>query len=335
MQQHLQSKKHLLAVRKEEGPSLGGLTLEDEEEPEQEVVPSTAAAMQVEPPSSEAGVRGLRPPSEKDLSAETCIFCNVGHGSAEENAKHMHRDHGFFIPDAEYLVDLPGLIRYCNEKVKVGCLCLYCNGKGKSFRLYGDVQKHMTSKCHCKLRYEDGEDLHEFRPFYDFTASYAKAGGSSRKKQDKMTIVDSDGEEWEAVTDDEEEEGGSGDDEEEDDEEGSRLAVAEELYISELGELQLPDGRLLGCRDLSRYYKQRYRPDDMREAVVASRAETSKRLLAIAAGEAGGSSGRGGQLSVGVPREAVMRKAAMLQQMRLVHRDRLRVQLARNRFHKR
>jgi hypothetical protein len=32
---------------------------------------------------------------------------------------------------------------YLSEKVKVGCVCLFCNGHGKAFRTATDVQRHM------------------------------------------------------------------------------------------------------------------------------------------------------------------------------------------------
>lgn len=272
--------------------------------------------MQTSPPPE--GSRVLRPPSEEDLSPQTCIFCNSRFNSVQENTNHMHRQHGFFVPDAEYLVDLEGLLRYCNEKVKVGCLCLYCNGKGKGFRIYGDVQKHMESKCHCKLRYEEGEDLHEFRPFYDFSASYGAV--------QKDSMVDSEGEEWEAVTDDDE-----ADDDDDDASLADRPALLERMYVSELGELLLPDGRALGCRDFARYYKQRYRPDEARESVLASKAESRRRLFAITAGAAGGGAGT----LVATSTKQVALKAALMRQIRTVEKLRLRVQTNTNRFHKR
>lgn len=47
----------------------------------------------------------------------------------------------FFIPDVEYLVDPEGLVGYVEEKVKLGNICLYCNGKGKTFHTYRSLQQ--------------------------------------------------------------------------------------------------------------------------------------------------------------------------------------------------
>lgn len=47
----------------------------------------------------------------------------------------------FFIPDVEYLADPEGLVGYVEEKVKLGNICLYCNGKGKTFHTYRALQQ--------------------------------------------------------------------------------------------------------------------------------------------------------------------------------------------------
>lgn len=47
----------------------------------------------------------------------------------------------FFIPDVEYLKDPEGLVGYVEEKVKLGNICLYCNGKGKAFHTYRALQQ--------------------------------------------------------------------------------------------------------------------------------------------------------------------------------------------------
>lgn len=52
----------------------------------------------------------------------------------------------FFIPDVEYLQDPEGLIAYVEEKVKLGFICLYCNGKGKTFHTYRAVQQVCEGK---------------------------------------------------------------------------------------------------------------------------------------------------------------------------------------------
>lgn len=62
----------------------------------------------------------------------------------EENLAHMTDKHSFFIPDVEFLVDLRGLVDYLGQKVAVENMCLYCNGKGRSFHSIDSVRDHMV-----------------------------------------------------------------------------------------------------------------------------------------------------------------------------------------------
>lgn len=57
----------------------------------------------------------------------------------------VKRSHlSFFLPDVEYLTDPEGLVGYLEEKVKLGHICLYCNGKGKTFHSYRALQQVCT-----------------------------------------------------------------------------------------------------------------------------------------------------------------------------------------------
>ena len=72
----------------------------------------------------------------------------------------MALEHGFFLPDREYCVDVSGLLGYCAEKVKLGHYCLYCQ---KVFKTATGTMRHMVDSGHTKLRYEEGVDLEEVR----------------------------------------------------------------------------------------------------------------------------------------------------------------------------
>jgi pre-60S factor REI1 len=61
------------------------------------------------------------------------------------NMLHMKKQHSLFIPDIDYLVNLRGLIRYLGEKISVGNICLYCNGRGRNMRSMEAVRRHMVS----------------------------------------------------------------------------------------------------------------------------------------------------------------------------------------------
>ncbi|WAQ94148.1 ZN622-like protein [Mya arenaria] len=104
---------------------------------------------------------------EEGLGVNQCLFCCHGSSGLEENVQHMTEKHSFFLPDAEYLSDLEGLVTYLGQKVGVGYMCLWCNEKGKAFRSVDAAQKHMVDKGHCKLLHE-GDVVLEYADFYDY-----------------------------------------------------------------------------------------------------------------------------------------------------------------------
>ncbi|CAM9790896.1 unnamed protein product [Ectocarpus sp. 12 AP-2014] len=196
-----------------------------------------------------------------------CIFCDLVSPSFEENFAHMLRQHGFFIPDVEYLQDPEGLIAYVEEKVKLGFICLYCNGKGKTFHTYRAVQQHMIDRAHCKLLYDEDEDLHEYESFYDFSASYLDAEKSGLLAANASGTGD-------AATAAAAENSGEESD-------GETVEVSRTLGVTDLGELVLLDGKTVGNRKWNRYYKQRLRTPDERDVVVAQRRAARLRLGAM------------------------------------------------------
>ncbi|CAE7433142.1 Znf622 [Symbiodinium microadriaticum] len=176
------------------------------------------------------------------------IFDDKEFETVDECVAHMQTNFGFFIPEKEYLVDLPGFLVYLGEKVKIGGICLYCQ---KQFRPGRPLQNHMQSKSHCKIAYEEGVDLDEFEDFYDFSSSYGEGNGTR---------------------------GGAGEDGDEE------LDDDDCLEIADTGELLLADGRRLGHRAFRRYYKQRYTPPDTRVAITAQRREDLVRAAALNVG---------------------------------------------------
>ncbi|WFD49852.1 pre-60S factor rei1 [Malassezia furfur] len=182
-----------------------------------------------------------------DPAAE-CMFCSASQPSLESSLAHMQRAHGFFVPERTYLVDEEGLLRYLADKVSVGNVCLWCNGRGRGFHDLGAVQQHMLDKSHCKVAYDSQEDQLEFADFYDFRASYP----DYQKKQQAAA-------EWEDVSDDDENasegdavEWESASDDSSDDE----VPEAGIRYGDSDLELVLPSGARLGHRSLQRYYRQ-------------------------------------------------------------------------------
>lgn len=218
------------------------------------------------------------------LSPLHCLFCTQTPSSTfEDNLTHMSSEHSFFIPDAEYLVDPTGLIAYLGEKVAVGNVCIYCNGKGREFRTLDAVRKHMVDKSHCKIAYDTEKDMLEMSDFYDFSASYPDAEEQRRRKEERRAEKkkntgaaegwedvengDDSGDEVDEVVDEppsssssssssaDDNEGGGSDPDTNDD------SLPEENQItfgdSHL-ELVLPSGNRIGHRSMRRYYAQSF-----------------------------------------------------------------------------
>ncbi|XP_056008256.1 cytoplasmic 60S subunit biogenesis factor ZNF622-like [Ostrea edulis] len=150
------------------------------------------------------------------LGLEECLFCSSVSSSMENNLNHMSVKHGFYLPDADFLVDLEGMVSYLGEKVGEGHMCLWCGEKGKTFHSVQAVQKHMLDKGHCKINFDRDAAL-EFVDFYDYRKSYPDGGDVAME------------------TDDE---------------------VKDHVLDTEGYELVLPSGATIGHRSLWRYYKQ-------------------------------------------------------------------------------
>ncbi|CAO1615950.1 unnamed protein product [Parajaminaea phylloscopi] len=182
--------------------------------------------------------------------AKQCIFCPTsGFEDLEASLDHMQRQHGFFVPERPYLIDLPGLAQYLADKVSVGHLCLYCNGRGRGFNTAEAVRKHMLDKYHCKVAYDREEDQLELSDFYDFSSSYPDY-------QSRGTGEAAEGEEWEDMDEDGIEGSEGSDMDDDDDAEDADLAPNGLRYGDSELELVLPSGARLGHRSLARYYRQ-------------------------------------------------------------------------------
>jgi pre-60S factor REI1 len=196
------------------------------------------------------------------LSPAHCLFCTQDYGSLEENLTHMSTAHSFFIPDAEYLIDISGLISYLGEKIAVGNVCIYCNDKGREFRTLEAVRKHMADKSHCKIAYDSENDRLEISDFYDFTTSYPDA--QLKNKANPKQAGDSPREEWEDVENDDGEVVDEVIEEVVSDEELEEVSDSDSLPDNQITygdshlELVLPSGARIGHRSMRRYFAQSF-----------------------------------------------------------------------------
>ncbi|KAK0485648.1 C2H2 type zinc-finger-domain-containing protein [Armillaria novae-zelandiae] len=181
------------------------------------------------------------------ISQTQCLFCPEETDSLENNLTHMSSAHSFFIPDADYLVDLPGLIDYLGEKIAIGNVCIHCNGKGREFRTLEAIRKHMQDKAHCKIAYDTETERLEFSDYYDFTSSYSGVVG---KKDD---------EEWEDAEGDDVEDADQVVEESESESDSTEDLPDNQLaYGDSHYELVLPSGARIGHRRMRRYYAQSF-----------------------------------------------------------------------------
>ncbi|KAG6915393.1 hypothetical protein DXG01_011712 [Tephrocybe rancida] len=194
------------------------------------------------------------------LTPNHCLFCSHETTSLEGNLTHMSQAHSFFIPDADYLVDIPGLITYLGEKIAVGNVCIFCNDKGREFRSLEAVRKHMVDKSHCKIAYDSADDRLEVSDFYDFSNSYPDA--ESRKKRPKESKQDDD-DNWEDIEDDREGvdetiDQAASDESGLDSDSDDSLPDDQITYGDSHLELVLPSGARIGHRTMRRYYAQSF-----------------------------------------------------------------------------
>ncbi|KAJ4890683.1 Zinc finger protein 622 [Raphanus sativus] len=174
---------------------------------------------------------------EFELDPTCCLMCDKKHKTLEKCMVHMHKFHGFFIPDIDYLKDPKGFLTYVGLKVKRDFMCLYCNELCHPFSSLEAVRKHMEGKSHCKVHYGDGGDEEdaELEEFYDYSSSYAGEG------ENQMVVS---GELANTV----------------------EIFGGSELVITKRVENKVTS-RTLGSREFMRYYKQKPPPSSQKHIV--------------------------------------------------------------------
>jgi len=201
-----------------------------------------------------------------------CLFCNNVSEDIPANLVHMSKSHGLFIPEQSYLVDLPGLLSYLQDRVHALKECLYC---GQVKHTPAGIQTHMRDKGHCMIAFDSEVDMVEVGEFYDFTSTYSDEEDSESDVETvdghsdgvKLgaprpgTITAADGTELPEDDDWEEASEADADDDEEDvQDEDTKPKAARKSRRNQAfefdGELYLPSGRTAGHRSLARYFRQ-------------------------------------------------------------------------------
>ncbi|OIW09259.1 hypothetical protein TanjilG_01230 [Lupinus angustifolius] len=191
--------------------------------------------------------------SFEELDPSCCFMCDQEHKTIESCMVHMHKHHGFFIPDVEYLKDPKGLLTYLGLKVKKDYICLYCNDRCYPFSSLEAVRKHMAAKGHCKVHYGDDDDEEEveLEEFYDYSSSYVD-------EQGKQLVASGD-----AANDVELGSAGS------------------ELIITRRTDDRVST-RTFGSREFLRYYHQKPRPSPANDVAITAALASRYRSMGLA-----------------------------------------------------
>ena len=112
-------------------------------------------------------------PDNRQVTHKTCLFCSYDSPSLILNVTHMERIHSMFIPERQFLVDLPGLIGFLQKLVYENCECLVC-GKVKVDPFA--IQTHMRDAGHCKIPYFTENEMLRIGDYYDFRSTYSDDG---------------------------------------------------------------------------------------------------------------------------------------------------------------
>ncbi|KGN60160.1 cytoplasmic 60S subunit biogenesis factor REI1 homolog 1 [Cucumis sativus] len=190
---------------------------------------------------------------EVDLDPSCCFMCDLEHDTIESCMVHMHKKHGFFIPDIEYLKDPKGFLTYVGLKVMRDFRCLYCNDNCLPFSSLEAVRKHMEAKSHCKVHYgdEDENEEVELEEFYDYSSSYVDGSGNQlvpSGAQDNTVQF------------------GSG---------GAELILVQ-------GSSERQSTKTLGSRQFLRYYRQKPRPSPANDAAITAVLAARYRSMGLA-----------------------------------------------------
>ncbi|KAI5370473.1 hypothetical protein Slin14017_G013520 [Septoria linicola] len=121
---------------------------------------------------------------EHKADLKQCLFCNYVSPTMELNINHMSRQHGFFIPEQDYLVDLPGLVTYLSETVCVLRQCLLCH---KQLHTMSGIQTHMRDRGHCMIAYGTEDEQMEVGEFYDFRSTYSDDDSETEEEDEGVS----------------------------------------------------------------------------------------------------------------------------------------------------
>lgn len=216
----------------------------------------------------------------------------------------MKLQHSFFICDEDNCTDPRRLVLRLARKIHKDLECIFCDYyKRRSFKTASDVQRHMTGVGHCMM---NPDYLADFDEFYDYSAEnlqliqkYLVVGEQARARPDVVAVnvggpaEITEEDEWVEVSGDETEprkperpmSGGvdgkvlvDGRLIDPRQKHNLRQFFVRRTTANHLGELVLPNSKVLGSRKYRLYYRQRFR-DNLLERQHLLRVLEAKKII--------------------------------------------------------
>ncbi|KAF4652706.1 hypothetical protein FOZ61_009466 [Perkinsus olseni] len=251
---------------------------------------------------------------------KTCLFDNTQHETVEDNLAYMSLKYSFFIPEIDYLKDLPGLLAMLTDKIYDRHQCLYCN---KIYSGVGAVKSHMLDMNHTRIGTDTDELLADLDPFYDFSSSYLELQSGNQGEEEEYDS-DDDSDDWTEI--------GSVSGDEEDLDEAVIQTGLHRAQILDDGSLRLPNGKVATHRMYAYIYKQRLtnnrvgdKPHEPRRALP----QQKNAMLAIAGGDQSGAI-----TSIKTYREQKRQAKSLLKSMRFMDFEAQKAQVRSNMLQK-
>ncbi len=220
--------------------------------------------------------------------------------------------HSFFICDEDNCTNKSELLKKLAQKVQKDLECIFCDFyKHKTFKTFQDVQNHMVSLGHCMM---NPDYLHDYDDFYDYSEENMKiiqkylvdeeaaknlknvVGFKVEHKEDNKDgkiKEEENEEEWEELSDEEgKPKKRQGEKHQGVSEDGHiilngnlidpkkkhnlRQFFVRKVTINHLGELVLPNNKVLGNKKYKVFYNQRFRDHELERQHLVRALENRK-----------------------------------------------------------
>ena len=120
---------------------------------------------------------------------DECPFCSHHESDFEELLKHMELNHDFRIPDREYCIDEQAVLFYVQDKIAVGRQCLYC---GRIFGKVKNLRDHMNALIHTRFamgKYNNSFEDKAILKYYDYSRMWDAAYEKGKEAQSKLGLI--------------------------------------------------------------------------------------------------------------------------------------------------